>query len=156
MRSLIRSRLTVHALIALILAVVAAACGGGSDNGAPASPTASVPYSQTDLRVGTGAEATAGRRLSVHYTGWLYAAGAPDNKGQQFDSSLSPGRSAYPFTLGRGDVIPGWDQGVVGMRVGGQRRLVIPPALAYGASGRSPSIPPNATLVFDIELLEVS
>ena len=156
MRSLIRSRLTAPALIPFILAVVAVSCGGGSDSGTPTSPSVSVPYSQTDLRVGSGAEATAGRHITVHYTGWLYATSAPDNKGQQIDSSLTPGRSAYPFTLGTGAVIRGWDQGVVGMRVGGQRRLVIPPALAYGADGRSPTVPPNATLVFDIELLEVS
>ena len=154
MSSTIRSLSSARARTAVILAVVAASCGGGSDNGAPASPSISVPYSQTDLRVGTGAEATAGRRVTVHYTGWLYAASAPENKGQQIDSSAS--RGPYPFTLGRGDVIRGWDQGVVGMRVGGQRRLVIPPALGYGAGGNPPVIPPNATLVFDIELLEVS
>jgi FKBP-type peptidyl-prolyl cis-trans isomerase FkpA len=112
-----------------------------------------VPYSQTDIRVGTGAEALAGRRISVHYAGWLYDASAPENKGRQFDTSL--GGAPYPFTLGAGMVIRGWDQGVAGMRVGGQRRLVIPPQLAYGAEGRGSAIPPNATLVFDIELLEV-
>jgi FKBP-type peptidyl-prolyl cis-trans isomerase FkpA len=116
-----------------------------------------VPYTQTDLRVGTGTEATASRRVTVNYTGWLYAANAPENKGQQFDSSLSPGRTPFAFTIGAGEVIRGWDQGVVGMRVGGQRRLVIPPALAYGSTGAgNGAIPPNATLVFDIELLSVS
>lgn len=137
-----------------MLALVAASCGGG-DDASPASPSVNVPYSQTDLRVGTGTEATAGRRITVNYTGWLYSASAPENKGQQFDSSV--GVAPYPFTLGAGNVIPGWDQGVVGMRVGGQRRLVIPPALAYGSAGAGNGrIPPNATLVFDIELLNVS
>lgn len=141
-----------HFISALIVSLVAAACGGGDDS-TPASPSVSVPYSQTDIRVGTGTEATAGRRITVNYTGWLYSAVAPENKGQQFDSSV--GRTPFEFTLGSGQVIRGWDQGVVGMRVGGQRRLVIPPALGYGAGGNGP-IPPNATLVFDIELLNVS
>jgi FKBP-type peptidyl-prolyl cis-trans isomerase FkpA len=144
---------STHIIPALILALVAASCGG--DDSSPASPSANVPYSQTDLRVGTGAEATAGRGITVHYTGWLYSTSAPENKGQQFDSSV--GGAPYPFTLGTGAVIRGWDQGVVGMRVGGQRRLVIPPGLAYGSTGAGGGrIPPNATLLFDIELLSVS
>jgi FKBP-type peptidyl-prolyl cis-trans isomerase FkpA len=157
MCSTIRSQSVARVLPALIFALITAACGGGSDNNSnPASPTVSVPYSQTDLRVGTGAEATAGRRITVNYTGWLYSATAVDNKGQQFDSSLSPGGAPFAFTLGARQVILGWDQGVAGMRVGGQRRLVLPPALAYGSEGRPPAIPPNATLIFDIELLGVS
>ena len=112
-----------------------------------------MPYSQTDLRVGTGADATSGKRLTVNYTGWLYSAGAADNKGAQFDSSI--GRAPFAFTLGAGQVIRGWDQGVAGMKVGGQRRLVLPPDLAYGAAGAGGAIPPNATLIFDIELLGV-
>jgi FKBP-type peptidyl-prolyl cis-trans isomerase FkpA len=153
MRSTIRSR---HIIPALIVALVAASCGGGDDSSptVPAAPSVNVPYSQTDIRVGTGTEATAGRRITVNYTGWLYSATAPENKGQQFDSSV--GRTPFAFTLGAGQVIAGWDQGVVGMRVGGQRRLVIPAALAYGSAGSGNVIPPNATLVFDIELLNVS
>jgi FKBP-type peptidyl-prolyl cis-trans isomerase FkpA len=135
-----------------MIALVAASCGGGDDS-PPAAPSVNVQYSQTDVRVGTGAEATAGRRVTVNYTGWLYSTSAPENKGQQFDSSV--GAAPLAFTLGVGQVIRGWDQGVVGMRVGGQRRLVIPPALGYGANGTGP-IPPNATLIFDIELLSVS
>jgi FKBP-type peptidyl-prolyl cis-trans isomerase len=127
----------------------AAACGDDSPN-SPTPPRAE--YSQTDLRVGSGTEATAGRRLSVHYTGWLYNPSGQDGKGQQFDTSV--GRGPFPFTLGAGQVISGWDRGVVGMRVGGQRRLVLPPELAYGPGGNGP-IPGNATLVFDIELLDV-
>jgi FKBP-type peptidyl-prolyl cis-trans isomerase len=134
-------------------ALLAATIACGSNDSTPTSPsTPSAPYSQTDLRVGTGTEATAGRTLSVNYTGWFYSPAGTDGKGAQFDSSA--GRGPFSFVLGRGQVIAGWDQGVAGMRVGGQRRLVLPPELAYGASGNGP-IPPNATLVFDIELLNV-
>jgi FKBP-type peptidyl-prolyl cis-trans isomerase len=158
MSSAIRST-PYRIIIAIVVALVAASCGGGDDS-TPTAPSANVPYSQTDLRVGTGAEAAVGRRVTVHYTGWLYAAGAVDNKGQQFDSSLSPGRSPLPVTVGSvggaDSVIRGFDQALVGMRVGGLRRVVIPPDLGYGAAGRPPTIPPNATLIFEIELLTVS
>lgn len=141
----------MRTLVVLSVLVATAACGGsGSSPTSPSQPSA--PYSQTDLRVGTGAEATAGRTLTVNYTGWLYSPSGTDGKGAQFDSSA--GRGPFSFVLGRGQVIAGWDQGVAGMRVGGLRRLVLPPNLAYGASGNGP-IPPNATLVFDIELLNV-
>jgi FKBP-type peptidyl-prolyl cis-trans isomerase FkpA len=136
----------------VLLLACAAACGGG--NSSPTSPsTPRGEYSSTDLRVGAGAEATPLRRLSVHYTGWLYDPGRTDAKGSQFETSV--GRTPFAFTLGAGAVIRGWDQGVAGMRVGGLRRLVLPPELAYGASGSPPVIPPNATLVFEIELLDV-
>ena len=135
----------------LLSTALVTACGGGS--GTPSSPsTPGAPFSTADLRAGTGAEAVAGRTLTVHYTGWLYSPTQPEQKGQQFDTSS--GRAPFPFVLGAGRVIPGWDQGVVGMRVGGQRRLIIPTELAYGSQGR-PGIPPNSTLVFDVELLEV-
>jgi FKBP-type peptidyl-prolyl cis-trans isomerase len=110
-------------------------------------------YMQTDLREGTGATATAGQTATVHYTGWLYLPDAPDNKGAKFDSSV--GRGPFAFKLGAGQVIRGWDQGVQGMKVGGQRRLVLPPEFAYGARGAGGVIPPNATLLFDVELLDV-
>jgi FKBP-type peptidyl-prolyl cis-trans isomerase len=110
-------------------------------------------YTQTDLREGTGAMANSGQTAKVHYTGWLYDANAADNKGQQFDSSV--GRGPFSFRVGGGQVIRGWDQGVQGMKVGGQRRLVLPPEFAYGARGAGNVIPPNATLVFDVELLDV-
>ena len=119
---------------------------------APASPTTIPAFSQTDLRVGTGAEAANGQVIQVNYTGWLYDAAKADHKGAQFDSSI--GRTPFSFTLGSGQVIKGWDTGVAGMKVGGQRRLVIPPSLAYGAT-RSGAIPPDATLLFDIELLSI-
>jgi FKBP-type peptidyl-prolyl cis-trans isomerase len=126
------------------------ASGCGSE--APTAPSQSLPraeFTQTDLRVGTGTAASNGRALTVSYTGWLFDPARPEQKGTQFDSGTS-----FSFTLGAGRVIRGWDQGVVGMRVGGQRRLTIPPDLAYGSTGSGP-IPPNASLVFDIELLNV-
>ena len=106
----------------------------------------------TDLTVGTGAEATVGSSVTVIYEGWLYDAGQPDNKGYLFDTSPVQG---FTFVLGLGQVISGWDQGVSGMRVGGERRLIIPPDMAYGSTGAGRLIPPNATLVFDIILVSV-
>ena len=108
---------------------------------------------QTDHVVGKGPEAKAGQTVSVNYTGWLYDSSAKDNKGKQFDSSI--GRGPFSFPLGAGRVIPGWDQGVAGMKVGGKRTLIIPPSLGYGSRGAGGVIPPNATLVFDVELLGV-
>lgn len=131
----------------LLVAVTASACGG---NDTPTSPSANVPFTTTDLRVGTGTEATNGRRVSVNYVGWLYASGSADNKGKQFDLG------SIGFTLGGGQVITGWDRGIVGMRVGGQRRLIIPPDLAYGSAGAgNGAIPGNSTLIFDVELTAV-
>jgi FKBP-type peptidyl-prolyl cis-trans isomerase FkpA len=108
----------------------------------------------TDTVVGEGAAATSGSKVSVHYSGWLYDHTKPDQKGAEFDSSRKHG-APFEFTLGKGQVIPGWDQGVTGMKVGGQRRLVIPSYLAYGDSGAGGVIPPGATLVFDVELMDV-
>jgi len=108
----------------------------------------------TDHKIGTGAEAVAGKTVTVHYTGWLFDAAAPDNKGRKFDSSRDRG-DPFRFGLGAGQVIQGWDEGVAGMKVGGQRTLVIPPEKGYGARGAGGVIPPNATLVFDVELLAV-
>lgn len=108
-----------------------------------------------DHKLGTGEEATPGRIVSVHYTGWLHDPAAADNKGRKFDSSRDRGEP-FEFPLGAGHVIAGWDQGVAGMKVGGQRTLIIPPELGYGARGAGGVIPPNATLVFDVELLDVS
>ncbi|CAN5813702.1 FKBP-type peptidyl-prolyl cis-trans isomerase [soil metagenome] len=110
-------------------------------------------YTQTDLEDGTGAMATSGQTAVVNYTGWLYSESAAENKGKQFDSSI--GRGPFSFRLGAGQVIRGWDQGVQGMKVGGKRRLILPPEFAYGAAGAGGVIPPNATLVFDVELLDV-
>ena len=126
-----------------------------------------------DIKVGSGKEAVAGKKVSVHYTGWLFDESAPsecselprfvslkrvrsclENKGEQFDSSRDrPG--SFKFKLGAGQVIKGWDQGVQGMKVGGKRTLIIPSSLGYGARGAGSAIPPNATLIFDIELIKV-
>jgi len=137
---------------ASVLLTCSAACGGGSSSTSTSvtSPSAVVPFSQLDLVVGTGAAAATGSRVTVSYGGWLYDATQPNAKGRQFDAS-----TGFTFTLGAGQVIRGWDQGVVGMRVGGQRRLIIPPDLAYGSQGVPGVIPANATLVFDIALLGV-
>ncbi|HZX71725.1 MAG TPA: FKBP-type peptidyl-prolyl cis-trans isomerase [Rhodanobacter sp.] len=108
-----------------------------------------------DSKVGTGAEAQAGMKVTVHYTGWLYDDGKRDKHGSQFDSSRDHGEP-FSFVLGAGNVIKGWDQGVAGMRVGGKRTLLIPAALGYGANGAGDDIPPNASLVFDVELLDAS
>ena len=107
-----------------------------------------------DHTIGSGAEATTGARVSVHYTGWLFDETAPDNKGKKFDSSRDRG-DPFMFPLGAGRVIAGWDQGVAGMKIGGSRTLIIPPEMGYGAQGAGGVIPPNATLVFDVELLGV-
>ena len=109
---------------------------------------------KNDVKVGTGAEATTGQTVSVHYTGWLYDASAENKHGKEFDSSRTRG-TPFKFPLGAGRVIKGWDQGVAGMKVGGQRTLTIPADLAYGSRGAGGSIPPNATLVFDVELIGV-
>ncbi len=107
-----------------------------------------------DRKIGFGDIAASGKTVSVHYTGWLFDPAAPENKGRKFDSSHDRGQP-LTFPLGAGRVIPGWEQGVAGMKVGGQRTLVIPPELGYGARGAGDVIPPNATLVFDVELVGV-
>ncbi|GLK67666.1 FKBP-type peptidyl-prolyl cis-trans isomerase [Hansschlegelia plantiphila] len=104
-----------------------------------------------DVKVGDGAPAVPGRGVSVHYTGWLYEDG---KKGAKFDSSVDRGQP-FTFRLGAGNVIAGWDEGVAGMKIGGKRTLIIPPELGYGAQGAGGVIPPNATLIFDVELLGV-
>jgi FKBP-type peptidyl-prolyl cis-trans isomerase len=142
-------RIPVFLRVACIVVVALAASACGSSGTAPSNVPPSAPYSQTDLVVGTGATATAGHTVTVSYTGWLYDPAKPDSKGTQFDSAPS-----FSFVLGAGKVISGWDQGVPGMKVGGQRRLIIPPDLAYGNRAVG-AIPPNSTLVFDITLLGV-
>jgi FKBP-type peptidyl-prolyl cis-trans isomerase FkpA len=109
---------------------------------------------KVDTVAGSGDEAKPGRVVRVHYTGWLYDAGKPDKRGTKFDSSKDSGQP-FDFTLGAREVIPGWDEGVAGMKVGGKRILTIPPDMGYGARGAGGVIPPNATLVFEVELLAV-
>ncbi len=140
--------------LAIVLAATAA-LSGCSDSATPAKVVGgATEFIQTDVVVGEGVEATAGKMVSVHYTGWLYGDSAPDKKGTKFDSSRDRGQP-FGFQLGAGRVIQGWDKGVAGMKVGGQRRLIIPPALGYGARGAGRSIPPNASLLFEVELLAV-
>lgn len=128
--------------------LLAAGCNTGTTG-----PSSTAPFSQTDLRLGTGAEAAAGNLLTLNYTGWLYDPTKTDLKGLQFDTSANR-TEPFIITLGVQQVIQGWDQGLVGMKVGGIRKLVIPSSLAYGGVRNQP-IPPYATLVFEIELVEV-
>lgn len=148
----------------ILAAALASACGSDSSTSTSSAPGATSAEStgmsnitelqKNDTKVGEGAEAASGKMVTVHYTGWLYDASKPDHKGAKFDSSRDR-NEPFDFPLGSGMVIPGWDLGVAGMKVGGQRTLVIPPALGYGAQGAGGVIPPNATLVFDVELLGV-
>ena len=140
-----RRPLTLVPIFSLILL---AGCTGGTERS-----TVTQLISQDGL-MGTGTEAIGGRSVTVHYTGWLYDESQTDHKGTKFDSSRDR-NEPFSFILGAGQVIPGWDQGVAGMRVGGQRTLTIPPEMGYGASGTGGVIPPNAALLFDVELLDV-
>jgi FKBP-type peptidyl-prolyl cis-trans isomerase len=135
--------------VCAVTLLIASGCGSDTPT-TPSQPQPRAEFTQTDLRVGTGTAASNGRALTVAYTGWLFDPARPEQKGTQFDSGAS-----FQFTLGAGRVIGGWDQGVLGMRVGGLRRLTIPPELGYGSAGSPPRIPSNASLVFDVELLNV-
>ena len=131
-------------------------CGGASDSGASApAPVSSGPTAlqSTDTVVGVSTTAVAGMTVTVHYTGWLYDASAPNFRGAQFDTSI--GKAPFSFKLGAGQVIQGWDLGVAGMKVGGSRTLIIPSSMAYGSAGVRGVIPANAALVFTVELLAV-
>jgi FKBP-type peptidyl-prolyl cis-trans isomerase FkpA len=142
-----------YAISAFGLALSLAAGVAAAAPAAKPAPAANVTQLKTiDTVVGKGRLAVAGQTVVVHYTGWLYAPKAPKQRGQQFDSSV--GGEPFTFPLGMGGVIKGWDQGVAGMKVGGKRTLIIPAELGYGARGAGP-IPPGATLLFDVELLEV-
>jgi FKBP-type peptidyl-prolyl cis-trans isomerase FkpA len=134
-----------------VLAALIAACGAKPGN----APTSAVNSMQSvELKTGTGEGITAGKIAVVQYTGWLYEVSATDNKGRQFDSSRTLGKP-FRFPLGTGQVIKGWDQGVLGMKIGGSRRLIIPADLAYGDNGAGGVIPPGAALIFDIDLLAI-
>lgn len=142
-------RLLLSSLSALALAAAAACSGSDSPTSPSLPPTGTAPYSQTDLRVGTGTEALSNSNITVNYTGWLYSNTAAENKGSVFDSGRL---TNYPL----GQLIACWRQGVPGIRVGGVRRLVCPPELAYGSSTPDASkMPPNATLLFELELISV-
>ena len=140
----------------ITLGLLTSGCGGASDSVATTpAPVATGPTALqvTDSVVGVSTTAVAGMTVTVHYTGWLYDAAAPNFRGAQFDSSV--GKAPFSFKLGAGLVIQGWDLGVAGMKVGGSRTLVIPSALAYGSAGVRGVIPANAALVFNVELLAV-
>lgn len=138
------------ACAAILVAVLSlAGCGGGSGSSSGTTAVANpAQFSATDVVLGTGTEATAGKTVTVAYTGWLYSATATDHKGTQFDTGT------FTFVLGQGQAIAGFDQGVTGMKVGGKRTLLIPSSLGYGSSGNG-AIPPNAGLVFDVALTVV-
>ena len=142
--------------LALALFAAAGAFAAGSSTAAfaqAAGKTMTTPSGLqiTDTKVGTGASPKSGQICVMHYTGWLYENGV---KGKKFDSSVDRGQP-FEFPIGTGQVIAGWDEGVASMKVGGKRTLIIPPALGYGARGAGGVIPPNATLMFDVELLAV-
>jgi FKBP-type peptidyl-prolyl cis-trans isomerase len=158
-----RRVLPLGASVVVALAFAAAVGQSAAQSPAAAAPAASLSSTvganvtelkKIDSKQGAGAEAVAGKVVIVHYTGWLYDPNVPDGHGKKFDSSVDRGQP-FDFPLGGGRVIKGWDEGVAGMKVGGKRTLVIPPAMGYGARGAGGVIPPNATLVFDVELLEV-
>jgi FKBP-type peptidyl-prolyl cis-trans isomerase len=149
----------VLSLSGAALLALSACGGGGGDSGSGSSwaetsgSSAITALKTTDTVVGTGAEAANGKQLTVRYTGWLYDVRvATTQKGAQFDSNTTTG---FSFTLGAGRVIQGWEQGFNGMKVGGKRTLVIPAAMGYGSTGAGSAIPPNAALIFDIELIAV-
>jgi len=146
---------------AFLLALFITASAGAQ---APATPSPNPEQSKLDATItslkkidtkqGTGAEAVSDKAAVVQYTGWLYDPNKPEGKGAKFDSSLDR-NAPFTFVIGQGRVIKGWDEGVAGMRVGGKRTLIIPPQMGYGARGAGGVIPPNATLVFEVELLEI-
>jgi FKBP-type peptidyl-prolyl cis-trans isomerase len=156
MPAMASNHFTKFSLLACI--ALGAACSGKSNAPNPSTATPAVnavtALQSTVLKPGTGATVAGGQMAVVQYTGWLYETGATDNKGKQFDSSRTRGEP-FKFPLGTGSVIKGWDQGVLGMKVGESRRLVIPPDLAYGDQGAGGVIPPGATLVFDVELVGI-
>lgn len=140
-------------LISGILSVTLG-CSSSEHPVTPHMTPAMTHLQQIDNKVGLGTDVVMNKPVAVHYTGWLYDANTPDHKGIKFDSSLDRGEP-LTFVVGAQQVIPGWDQGVMGMKVGGQRTLIIPPSLAYGARGAGNVIPPHATLIFDLELVRV-
>jgi FKBP-type peptidyl-prolyl cis-trans isomerase FkpA len=131
-----------------------AATQGASTKGTTEMTAKITELQKIDTQVGTGREAEPGFNVTVHYTGWLYDAAAEGHKGKKFDSSLDR-KQPFVFFLGGGQVIQGWDEGFAGMKIGGKRTLVIPSEMGYGARGAGGAIPPNADLVFDVELLDV-
>ena len=154
-----RRRVLQCLAVAALLSTTTGAALAQTPSMSPASPLSKTDAMVTelkkiDVKQGTGAEAVSGKPVIVHYTGWLYDPSKPDQKGAKFDSSRDR-QVPFGFIIGAGRVIKGWDDGVAGMKVGGQRTLIIPASMAYGERGAGGVIPPNATLIFDVELVEV-
>lgn len=150
-----KKRLYLSILTLLFISITGCQAESTTPKQEKTSMTANITELQKiDIQVGTGREAEPGFNVTVHYTGWLYDAAAEDHKGKKFDSSVDR-KEPFNFFLGGGQVIQGWDEGFAGMKIGGKRTLVIPPEMGYGARGAGGVIPPNATLVFDVELLDV-
>ena len=143
-------KLLTSCLLGATIALSLAGCKRAETPAAAQGPA--VAFQKIDTVVGSGKEAVKGATAVVNYTGWLYDPAAPSQRGAQFDSSV--GRSPFSFPVGGGQVISGWDEGVPGMKVGGKRTLIVTPSMGYGEGGAGP-IPPNATLVFEVELLDV-
>jgi FKBP-type peptidyl-prolyl cis-trans isomerase FkpA len=144
----------IRLVVTLALGAILSACGSGSAPPAPPPQSDVATLQSVDLKPGDGPAIAKGQMAVVNYTGWLYEAAAKDHKGKEFDSSLKTGKP-FSFPLGAGSVIKGWDEGVVGMKVGGSRRLTIPSDMAYGDTGAGGVIPPGATLVFDVDLVAI-
>lgn len=142
------------ALLIVASTLLLTGCGQPGQTPDSSGNTPAEPLQITDIKVGEGKLADKGKTIVVHYTGWLYEPGQPENKGTKFDSSVDRGEP-FIFPLGAGRVIQGWDEGFAGMQVGGQRLLVIPPDMGYGKRGAGSVIPPNATLMFEVELIDV-
>lgn len=145
----------------IFVALTLGACGSNANSeaksvevAAPKTVVAAPSFQKIDTTVGEGDVAEAGQTVSVHYTGWLYDTSEEENRGEKFDSSVDRGQP-FEFPLGAGKVIKGWDEGVAGMQIGGKRTLIIPAEMGYGARGAGGKIPPNATLLFDVELLGI-
>ena len=160
-----------RAAIGALVAFGIVACGQPETASDEAAATSTTPTEETqekaaeamevitelqiiEVAAGDGAAAESGKSVVVHYTGWLYDPSQPENKGAKFDSSVDRGQP-FSFPLGAGRVIKGWDEGVAGMQIGGKRTLIIPPEMGYGSRGAGGVIPQNATLLFDVELLEI-
>jgi peptidylprolyl isomerase len=148
----------VRSVVVSMVAAFLAGCAGTTDTAVPVAPPVPAMTTTTrsglqyaDTQPGTGRAPRRGQTAVVHYTGWLYVDGA---RGKKFDSSVDKGKP-FEFRVGQGDVIRGWDEGVLTMKTGGRRTLIIPPALGYGERGAGADIPPNATLIFDVELIAV-
>ncbi len=155
---MIRQRLSISTtmIIGLLSIPLITACQPQEGTGMPENADgAQITGLQiTDVIDGDGLTAEAGQEVVVHYTGWLYDPEQPENKGEKFDSSVDRG-DPFSFPLGAGRVMRGWDEGFAGMRIGGKRVLVIPPDMGYGARGAGGVIPPHATLMFEVELLDI-